>query len=267
MGGPMVDRLLGAGFDVCLHARKEQVAEAYRARGARVVGTVAEVARDASTIVICPFDEEQAGGILFGSDGLVAAAGPNTVIVQHATVSPSASAWFARDAAASGVTVLDAPISGRAEDIGAGNLTVLVGGPPAALDDVRDVLASYSSSVIATGDAGSATLLKLVNNFVFAAHVQVAGAALTMLADMGVDVAAGNQALNKCSARSYAFEVLESLGSDREKFASAAAPYLRKDVGLADVALAQAGADSSFLSEVVRRGTFQLVPESKELSS
>lgn len=257
MGGSMVQRLLAADAEVHLFARRPEVRERFAELGAVIEESVAAVARSTDLVIVCPFSEAQLLEIAGGPVGLLASAAPGTVVVQHATVSVSTIRRLAGDAAARGVTVLDAPISGTDESILAGRLTVLAGGDPAALERAEPALRTYSSTVVDTGDVGSATTVKLVNNLLFAAHVQTAGAAVELGRSLGLDQAGLLAALTVCSGNSFALGVLAQLG-DTAVFAERAAPYLRKDVAVVEQVAGELGLDTGLLGDVVRTGPFRL---------
>lgn len=258
MGGPMVERLLAAGLEVHLLARRPEVRERFRGLGAVIEESVTTLARSAGTLIICPFDEVQLREIADGPDGLIARAGPGTVLVQHATVSAAGIEALADAGAARDVRVLDAPVSGTSQSILAGQLTVLVGGDPAARRRAEPALRAYCSTVIPTGGApGTATKVKLVNNLLFAAHVQAAGAAVELADALGVESDDLLGALAACSGNSFALGQLRGSGNIR-RFAESAAPYLRKDVAAAELLAAGLGAGTGVLGAVVREGPFAL---------
>jgi len=257
MGGPMVERLLAAGIAVDLFARKPDVRARFTALGAATAASVAGLAASAGVLALCPFSEEQVFEIMTGEGGLLRAARPGTVIIQHATMSASGIRRLADEAARRQVTVLDAPVSGRAEDIRAGRLTVLAGGEATALARVEPLLRAYSGTIVHTGEVGTATIAKLVNNITFAAQVQIAGAALKLAGDLGLSEAGALEALTNCSARGFALTALKSAGSS-EEFARLGAPYLRKDVALAEHVSAEHGTDTGLLGSTVRTGPFDL---------
>jgi 3-hydroxyisobutyrate dehydrogenase-like beta-hydroxyacid dehydrogenase len=257
MGGPMVERLLAADAEVHLYARRAEVADRFASLGAIPEPSVGALAESAGVLILCPFSEDQLFEITDGADGILAHARPDSVIVQHATVSPSAVERLAERALANRITVLDAPISGRAEAIRSGTLTVLVGGDDSAVRRVEPALCAYSDAVVRTGAVGSATRIKLINNLAFAAHVQIAGAVVELGDALGVPRSELLAALKVCSARSFALDTLRSIG-DPQVFGRAAAPYLRKDVAVVDKAISDLGLDTNLLGEVVRSGPFPL---------
>ncbi|MCW2784718.1 MAG: putative reductase [Marmoricola sp.] len=259
MGAPMVARLLAAGFEVNLVARRTEVADRFAALGAVVVASVAELA-PSPVVIVCPFDETQLAEIVDGPDGLLARMSPGAVLVQHATVSAGCIGDLALRAAATGVVVVDAPISGRADDIAAGTLKVLYGGADDLLERLAPILGCYADAVIRTGDVGSATMTKLVNNLVFASHTQIAGAAVALGSDLGLEPGRLLEALTTCSANSTALATLRAVG-DVDTFAALAVPYLRKDVTLIESEATALGISTGVLGRLVEDGPFSLVNE------
>lgn len=258
MGGPMVERLLAAGAEVHLYARRAEVARRFAELGAVLEPSVGALAASADVLILCPFSEDQLTAITGGSDGLLAQARPGTAIVQHATVSSAAVERLAAEATGRGITVLDAPISGRVDDILAGRLTVLIGADDdTPMSRVEPALRTYSGTVVRTGGVGSATKVKLINNLAFAAQVQIAGSVVELGEALGLARQDLLNALMVCSARSFALDALRTVG-DRADFAEHAAVYLRKDVATAEKTATDLGLDIGRLGQVVRMGPFPL---------
>jgi 3-hydroxyisobutyrate dehydrogenase-like beta-hydroxyacid dehydrogenase len=259
MGAPMVERLLASGFEVHLVTRRVDVAERFAAFDTVIVGSVAELA-PTSVVIVCPFDAAQLATMVDGPDGLLARMEPGTVLVQHATVSTDCINDLARRGAAVGVTVVDAPISGRATDVASGSLKVLLGGPEETAEALAPVLGAYADAVIRTGDVGSATATKLVNNLVFAGHAQIAGAAVRLGSELGIEPGPLLEALTTCSASSTALTTLRTVG-DVEAFAALAVPYLRKDIALIENEVASLRMSTGVLGTLVEDGPFPLTNE------
>ena len=121
-----------------------------------------------------------------GPDGFIANAKQGAVFVSHTTGLLSTLEAL-RDSSPSAPVILDAPVSGTVENIDAGTLTVLIGGPSDAVTAVTPILAAYADPVVVTGALGSALALKLINNILFAANAQLLGAATQLGAQLGVE--------------------------------------------------------------------------------
>jgi 3-hydroxyisobutyrate dehydrogenase-like beta-hydroxyacid dehydrogenase len=256
LGEPMVDRLLSAGHDVALYARSEEVRRRLAAKGAAIADSIADLARGSDVLISCLFSDAQLRETGLGATGFIANAKPDSVFVSHTTGTLFALEAL-RDSSPSAPVILDAPVSGAVEDIDAGTLTVLIGGPSDAVASVTPVLAAYADPVVATGALGSALALKLINNLLFAANAQLLAAATQLGDQLGVEPSVLLATLQVCSARSHAAEQAQRIGGV-DRFAELAGPFLRKDIAACREAAAEAGVELGLLGTAVGQGPLAL---------
>ncbi|BBZ59252.1 NAD(P)-dependent oxidoreductase [Mycolicibacterium monacense] len=256
LGEPMVERLLGAGHDVLVYARREDARRRLEAKGAALADSVADLAHRSDVLISCLFSDAQLRETGLGPDGFIANAKPGAVFVSHTTGTVATLAAL-RDHSSSGPVVLDAPVSGTADDIAAGTLTVLLGGPGDAVAAVTPVLAAYADPVVPTGTLGSALALKLINNLLFAANAQLLAAATELGTQLGVDPDVLLSTLQVCSAGSHAAAHAERIGG-MDRFAELAGPFLRKDIAACREAAAEARVGLGLLGTAVREGPLAL---------
>jgi 3-hydroxyisobutyrate dehydrogenase-like beta-hydroxyacid dehydrogenase len=252
----MVERLLGAGHDVVLYARREEARRRLKAKRAVLAESVADLARGSDVLISCLFSDAQLRETGLGADGFIANAKPGAVFVSHTTGTLS-TLEVLRDGSPAPPVILDAPVSGTADDIAAGALTVLIGGPSDAVAAVTPILAAYADPVLATGALGSALALKLINNLLFAANAQLLGAATQLGTQLGVDPRVLLSTLQVCSARSHAADQAHRIGG-MERFAELAGPFLRKDIAACREAAAEAGVELGLLGTAVGEGPLAL---------
>ena len=132
-------------------------------------------------LLVCVFSDEQLAEVA----GPLAAALPDgAVLASHVTGRESTLRSVAARFPA--IAVVDAPVSGAPDDIRAGRLTVLLGGPADARARAAGVVRAYADPVIETGELGTALAVKLVNNFLFAANTQVLAEAVWLGEQLGV---------------------------------------------------------------------------------
>jgi 3-hydroxyisobutyrate dehydrogenase-like beta-hydroxyacid dehydrogenase len=258
LGEPMVQRLLGAGHDVVVYARREEIRRRLEAMGAAVADSVADLARGSDLLISCLFSDAQLRETGLGPDGFIANAKPGAVFVSHTTGTLSTLEAL-QGGSATPPVILDAPVSGTVEDIDAGTLTVLIGGPSDAVAAVTPILAAYADPVVATGALGSALALKLINNALFAANAQLLGAATELGTRLGVEPSVLLATLQVCSARSHAAEQAQRVGG-MDRFAELAGPFLRKDIAACREAASEAGVEMGLLGTAVREGPLELDP-------
>src|SRR5688572_23644190 len=137
MGQPMAGNLLAAGHDLTVFTRTRSKAKALTSRGAKWAGSAADAARDANVVFTCVTDTPDVEAVVLGDGGIADAARRGTIVVDHSTISPTATRKMAKELAARGVAFLDAPISGG--DVGARNatLSIMVGGDEKAFHKVE----------------------------------------------------------------------------------------------------------------------------------
>jgi 3-hydroxyisobutyrate dehydrogenase-like beta-hydroxyacid dehydrogenase len=256
LGEPMVSRLLGAGHDVLVYARGPEVRDRVASQGAAIADSVADLARQTDILISCLFSDAQLNEVGLGPDGVIANAKPGSVFVSHTTGTLSTLAAL-RDSHPSPPVILDAPVSGTVENIEAGTLTVLVGGPSDAVPMATPVLAAYANPIVATGELGSALAIKLVNNLLVAGNAQLLAAAIQLGQSLGVDADALLSALQVCSSASHVAAHAHRLGGI-EPFTERATPFLRKDIAAALEAAGEAGVDLGLLGVAVDSGPLNL---------
>jgi 3-hydroxyisobutyrate dehydrogenase-like beta-hydroxyacid dehydrogenase len=256
LGEPMVDRLLGAGHNVVAYARREEARRLLAAKGAAIADSVADLARDSDILISCLFSDAQLRETGLGADGFITNAKPGAVFVSHTTGTLSTLEAL-RDSSPSAPVILDAPVSGTADGIAAGTLTVLIGGPSDAVAAVTPILAAYADPVVATGALGSALALKLINNLLFAANAQLLGAATQLGEQLRVAPDVLLSTLQVCSANSHAAAHAHRIGG-MDRFEELAGPFLRKDIAACREAAAEAGVELGLLGTAVREGPLDL---------
>jgi 3-hydroxyisobutyrate dehydrogenase-like beta-hydroxyacid dehydrogenase len=256
LGEPMVLRLLGMGHNVLVYARRADTRRRLEAHGAAMADSVADLARDSDILISCLFSDAQLRETGFGADGFIANAKPGSVFVSHTTGSLSTLEAL-REYSPEAPVVLDAPVSGTVENIEAGTLTVLIGGPSEAVAAVTPILAAYADPVVGTGALGSALALKLINNLLFAANAQLLATATQLGEQLGVAPDVLLSTLQVCSGKSDAATHANRIGG-MDRFAELAGPFLRKDIAACREAAAEAGVDLGLLSTAVREGPMTL---------
>jgi len=238
-GAPMAHRIVAAGHPTTLWARRPAALEPFADTAARVAASPAELAASSDLVCLCVVNDADVAQV---GDEVLAAMAPGSVIAVHSTVHPDTCRALAERAAARGVAVVDAPVSGGAPAASAGTLVVMVGGEASVVERCRPVFASYGDPVAHLGPLGSGQIAKLINNVLFTANLGTAASALALGAELGVDRAQLAEVVAHGSARSYAFESVKNAGGTLDRIAAYAGALLQKDVGLVTELADKAGA-------------------------
>jgi 3-hydroxyisobutyrate dehydrogenase len=229
IGKPMAQRLLRAGLETTVYDLRAEVRDELAAQGARAAGSCAAAAAGADVIGVCVRDDDDVRRVTQGPDGVIAAAPAGAVIALHSTILPSTVREVASAAAARGVGVVDAPITGGAIGAESGTLTYMVGGDDALLERCRPVFATAAGKIVHTGGLGSGAATKLCNNLIgyltFLAGYEAAWLArhAGLSLDVLLDVTRSNGYLSEASASFVRFrQSIEDLPDDATLQARAA---------------------------------------------
>lgn len=173
MGQPMAMNLLKSGYPLTVFNRTASKAEALAKAGARVAGSPAEAACDADVVITIVSDTAASEQVILGKDGIVETIRPGAVLIDSSTISPTASRRFACHIAGKGAQMLDAPVTGSKHGAEKGELTYMIGGNPAALEQVMPVLRVLGKKHIYCGLHGAGLSAKLAQNTIQAAMVEI----------------------------------------------------------------------------------------------
>jgi 3-hydroxyisobutyrate dehydrogenase len=188
MGGAMAGRLLDAGNLLTVHTRTMSKAAALIDRGAKSAATPAQAAAGADFVFICVTDTPDVCAVVEGRDGILSAARPGMIVVDHSTISPAETRRLAALLSTKGVAMLDAPVSGG--DVGArnGTLSIMVGGDADAFAKVEHLLKHMGKTITHCGPSGSGQLTKLVNQILVSVTNLAVSEAMTFAKKNGLNL-------------------------------------------------------------------------------
>jgi 3-hydroxyisobutyrate dehydrogenase len=233
MGTGMVPRLLDAGFAVTVWNRKAARAEPLRAKGATLAASPREAAAGADVVIAMVADDAASRAVWTGEDGAVEGLREDAVAIDCSTLSPAWVIELAGIVAARGGSFLDAPVTGSKPQAAGGELLFLVGGDPAALDSVREVLRPMSRDVVHMGPVGSGARMKLVNNFMSAVQAVSLGEALAFSEACGLDPVGAMHVLTNGAPGSPLVKTVGARMMARDYAVNFYLRLMRKDVGYA----------------------------------
>jgi 3-hydroxyisobutyrate dehydrogenase len=246
MGGAMAARIVDAGFPAVLWARRPEALAPFAGPDVVTAATPAELAAAVDLVGVCVWADEDVRAVLEGDDGVLAGCAPGTVIAIHSTVSPSTCRELAQLAAARGVVVVDAPVSGGRSAALAGSLVVAVGGDGVAVERCRPVFDAFGDPVVHLGPVGAGQFAKLVGNALLAANLAVAEDALALGEAVGIRPDALAEVLRRGSGRSFGLDVAMKARLSAETREQIRRP-LEKDVATLEAAAPEACDDASAL--------------------
>jgi 3-hydroxyisobutyrate dehydrogenase len=183
MGGPMAVNLAKAGFSVVAYDK----AGGAGLTGLQIVDSLGEVARRARIIFFSLPDGKISHAVL---DEIIGVAGRSAaVVIDLSSVGPKAAAEAATKAAATGITYIDAPVSGGVAGAKAGTLAVMWAGSRSIFDAQQAALNAIGKKIFHVGDQpGQAQALKLINNFLSGTAMLATSEAIRCGLKQGLDM-------------------------------------------------------------------------------
>ena len=107
---------------------------------------------------------------------------------------------------AKGALALDSPVSGGCHRASTGNIAILTGGDRAAFETVLPVLSVLGRQVVHTGPLGSASVLKVITNYLAGVQLISTGEAFMVAKKAGIDLAVAYEAIRVSSGNSFVHE-------------------------------------------------------------
>jgi 3-hydroxyisobutyrate dehydrogenase/putative dehydrogenase len=192
--------------------------------------------------------------VLFGPGGAAGALADGTVVVIMATVGPEVVAEVTARLGPSGVSVVDAPVSGGVQRAADGDLLIMVSGAGDAVGRVRPLLDALARSAPVVGPVpGDGQRMKLVNQLLCGVHIAAAAEALAFAESLGLDPGECWRVLRDGAAASFMFEDRgERMIAGEFGTPHSALDIFVKDMGLVSAAAEHAGA-SAPLTAAARR--------------
>lgn len=206
MGAPMALNLLKGGHKLFAYSRKPASAELMD-NGLIACSSSQEVAQKADVIILMLPDTPQVEEVLFGENGVSSGLRGNQVVVDMSSISPIATKEFAQKINELGCQYLDAPVSGGEVGAKAGSLTIMVGGPQEAFEQVRPLFELMGKNITLIGGNGDGQTTKVANQIIVALNIQAVAEALLFASRAGADPSKVRQALMGGFASSRILEV------------------------------------------------------------
>ena len=247
MGRPVIDRLLAAGHDVAAYVRRPQAQEELRAIGVEMVPSPA-LGAGRDFVVIYVYSDEQARAVAI-DEGLVDAMDPGAMLVIHTTGRPGTAQAAAERGKARGVRVVDSAGTGGPAAVARGEVMMMVGGSDEEFLQASQLLRNYADPVIHVGPLGAGQYMKLINNALFGANIQLVAEACRVAGEFGLDVRQMTHYLGAHgSGGSAVMRIIDELGS-LDEMLKTGGRFAQKDVQVALKVAEELGVDLGTIRE------------------
>jgi 3-hydroxyisobutyrate dehydrogenase len=263
MGFPMAGHLVArGGHEVAVYNRSRAKADAWLAKHkGRSAETPAKAAEGAEIVLCCVGDDPDLREVTLGQHGAFQKMSKGAIFVDHTTASAKVARELGAEAKKRGFEFLDAPVSGGQAGAENGQLTVMVGGEPAAFERAKPVIANFAKAVTLLGPSGAGQLTKMVNQICIAGLVQGLSEGLNFALKAGLDAKLVLDVISKGAAQSWQMENRGKTMVDDKFDFGFAVDWMRKDLRICSETAKQNGAQlpvtqtvAGFYDEISKMG-------------
>ncbi|MCY4231979.1 MAG: 3-hydroxyisobutyrate dehydrogenase [Alphaproteobacteria bacterium] len=187
MGGPMARNLMKAQHTVTAFDPLDTALAAIVEAGAVQATSAAAAVEGADAVVTMVPAGPHVREIYLGAGGIIAAAAPETLLMDCSTIDVTTARNVAGAAAERGLDMVDAPVSGGTGGAIAGTLTFMVGGSEAAFAKARPILEHMGARIVHCGPAGNGQAAKVCNNMMLAINMLGVVEGFTLADNLGLD--------------------------------------------------------------------------------
>lgn len=210
MGRPMASRLAQAGYRLRLYDISQKAVSDFVGAHPSALATPSPraAAQGADALItMLPDGKVVRQALIEGPEAARGALGAGSLVLDMSSSNPVDTQQLARDLAAAGVALLDAPVSGGVKRAVDGSLSIMVGGAAADLERVRPVLAAMGRTITPCGAIGAGHAMKALNNYLSAAGLVAMCEALVVGEAFGLDPGTMVDVFNSSTGKSNATEV------------------------------------------------------------
>jgi 2-hydroxy-3-oxopropionate reductase len=208
MGKPMALNLIKGGYDLRVYGRRKATTAPLVEAGATACTSPEETARGCDVIFTMVTATQDVLEVVLGERGVIAGAGPGSIVVDMGTISPAATRTIAARLAEASLEMLDAPVSGGGIGASNGTLSIMVGGKAEIFERVKPLFSCMGKNIVHIGPNSAGQVAKACNQIVMLTTLLGLAEAFTFARKNGLDPQRVYESLSGGSAQCRILEVL-----------------------------------------------------------
>ncbi len=206
VGGKLASSLLRNRFELTVRDLDESLTKNFQNKGAKIVNSPKELALQVDLIITCLPSPKISAEVMEGDEGVIAGISENKVWLEMSTTDESEVKRLGKLVSEKGAIPLDGPVSGGCHRAATGNIAIFVGGQRNIFEKILPVLAVMGRKILHTGELGSATVLKVITNYLASTHLVALGEAWTIAKKSNLDLSKVYKGINVSSGNSFVHE-------------------------------------------------------------
>ena len=206
VGGKLAGSLLRNKFDLTVRDLDENLTKNFKDLGASVVKSPKELTEKVDLIITCLPSPKICAEVMEGEDGVINGLSENKIWLEMSTTDEAEIKRIGQKVIKKNGIPLDGPVSGGCHRAETGNIAIFVGGERIAFEKILPALTVMGRKVLHTGELGSATVLKVITNYLASVHLVALGEAWTVAKKSNLDLAKAYKGIAVSSGNSFVHE-------------------------------------------------------------
>ena len=257
VGGKLAGSLLRNGFDLTVRDLDRDAGRTFLDAGARWGESPARMMEAADAVITCLPTPAASATVLEAGDGLLSTMGEGRIWMEMSTTDESEVRRLGEKVSALGGAPVDCPVSGGCHRADTGNISIFAGCERSTFDRILPLLTAMGRRILHTGPLGSASILKVVTNYLATANLVSCCEAMVLAKAAGLDLNATWEAMRISSGNSFVHETESQVILNGSRDISFTMDLVSKDVGLFQALADRCGVPvelSPILVEIFRDG-------------
>ena len=206
VGGKLAGSLLRNKFDLTVRDLDENLTKEFKNLGAKVASSAKELAEQVDLIITCLPSPIICADVMEGENGVLEGITQNKIWLEMSTTDEAEIKRIGKKVIEKNGIPLDGPVSGGCHRAATGNIAIFVGGNREAFERILSALTVMGRKVLHTGELGSATVLKVITNYLASVHLVALGEAWTVAKKSNLDLAKAYKGIAVSSGNSFVHE-------------------------------------------------------------
>ena len=251
VGGKLAGSLLRNNFDLTVRDLDENLTKSFKDKGAKVTNSAKELAEQFDLIITCLPSPKICAEVMESDDGVINGLSENKIWLEMSTTDEAEIKRIGKKIIDKKAIPLDGPVSGGCHRAATGNIAIFVGGAREAFDKILPALTVMGRKILHTGDLGSATVLKVITNYLASVHLVALGEAWTVAKKSNLDLAKAYKGIAVSSGNSFVHETESQVILNGSYNINFTMDLVLKDTGLFDDLAKKLGAPLEISPKVV----------------
>ena len=234
VGRKLARSLLRNKFDLTVRDLDENLTKPFVEQGAKIANTAKELAEKVDLIITCLPSPEICSEVMEGSDGILNGLSENKIWLEMSTTDEAEVKRLGQKVIEKKAIPLDGPVSGGCHRAATGNIAIFVGGEREAFNKILPALTVMGRKILHTGELGSASVLKVITNYLASVHLVALGEAWTVAKKSNLDLTKAYKGIAVSSGNSFVHETESQVILNGSYNINFTMDLVLKDTGLFD---------------------------------